>query len=502
MPALPLDGKALALRIREELAGEIAKLRETTGIVPGLTVVLVGEDPASQVYVRNKQNAGKAAGIHGEVLRLPATTSQSALLETIDRLNAEPSVHGILVQLPLPRGIDDRAVIERIDPLKDVDGFHPVNTGLLAQGVPRFVPCTPLGIRELLIHAGVETRGAHAVVLGRSQTVGKPMAMLLLQKGKGGDATVTVCHTGTKDPAAYARQADILVVAMGQPESVRADWIKPGAVVIDVGIHKRADGTLCGDVDFSAVSQVASRITPVPGGVGPMTVAMLLHNTLQAARLGSQDDIRARITRKRTNMIRLGICNELFEGWEFGQVCKTVKAIGYEGLEIAPFTLAPRIGDLTPQRRRELRSCVEDAGLSTIGLHWLLAKTEGFYLTSPDAETRRRTGDYLIALAEATRDLGGSLMVFGSPKQRDLLPGVTYDQAVGYALEVFHRVMPAIGAMDVDFCLEPLAPTETNFLNTCAQAMALVEQVDHPHFKLHMDVKAQSGETGRIGARP
>ena len=174
-------------------------------------------------------------------------------------------------------------------------------------------------------------------------------------------------------------------------------------------------------------------------------------------------------------MIRLGICNELFEGWEFGQVCRTVKALGYEGLEIAPFTLAPRITDLTADRRRELRAMVEDAGLATIGLHWLLAKTEGFYLTSPDPEVRRRTGDYLVALAEATRDLGGSLMVLGSPKQRDLLPGVSHDQAVGYALEVFRRIMPAIGAMGVDLCLEPLAPSETNFLNTCAQANALID---------------------------
>ena len=195
-------------------------------------------------------------------------------------------------------------------------------------------------------------------------------------------------------------------------------------------------------------------------------------------------------------MIRLGICNELFEDWDFGQVCRTVKGLGYEGLEIAPFTLAPRITDLTADRRRELRAMVEDAGLATIGLHWLLAKTEGFYLTSPDPEVRRRTGDYLIALAEATRDLGGSLMVLGSPKQRDLLPGVSHDQALGYALEVFRRVMTAISALGVDLCLEPLAPSETNFLNTCAQARALIDQVNHPHFKLHMDVKAQSGEVG------
>lgn len=195
-------------------------------------------------------------------------------------------------------------------------------------------------------------------------------------------------------------------------------------------------------------------------------------------------------------MIRLGICNELFENWDFADVCRTVKAVGFDGLEIAPFTLAPRITDVSPQRRRELRAIVDDAGLATIGLHWLLAKTEGFYLTTPDAAVRRRTGEYLVALAEATRDLGGTLMVLGSPKQRDLLPGVSYEQAVDYAAEVFDAVMPAIGAVGVDLCLEPLAPSETNFLNTCAQAEALIARVNHPNFKLHMDVKAQSSETG------
>ncbi len=193
-------------------------------------------------------------------------------------------------------------------------------------------------------------------------------------------------------------------------------------------------------------------------------------------------------------MIRLGICNELFEGWDFAEVCRSVKAIGFEGLEIAPFTLAPRITDLSPARRREVRSMVEDAGLATIGLHWLLAKTEGFYLTNQEAWVRRKTGDYLIALAEATRDLGGSLMVFGSPKQRDLLPGVSYEQAFEYAAEVFTGIMPALDGLGVDFCLEPLAPGETNFLNTCDQANALIDRVGHPNFLLHMDVKAQSSE--------
>jgi len=285
LAATILDGKALAARVREQVAIEALEFRTKTGVVPGLSVVLVGDDPASRVYVRNKENAVGAAGMHGDVIRKPADVGQSELLALIDELNADPAVHGILVQLPLPRHIDSRLVIERIDPLKDVDGFHPFNFGLLAQGNPRFVPCTPLGIVELLKNAEVETLGAHAVVLGRSQVVGKPVALLLLQKGEGADATITVCHTGTKDPAAFARQADILIAAMGQPEIVTADWIKPGAVVIDVGIHRKADGKLCGDVDFANASEVASRITPVPGGVGPMTVAMLLKNTLHAARL-------------------------------------------------------------------------------------------------------------------------------------------------------------------------------------------------------------------------
>jgi sugar phosphate isomerase/epimerase len=194
-------------------------------------------------------------------------------------------------------------------------------------------------------------------------------------------------------------------------------------------------------------------------------------------------------------MIRLGICNELFEGWEFADVCRKVKALGYDGLELAPFTLAPKITDLSADRRRELRAQVEDAGLATIGLHWLLAKTEGFYLTTPDSRVRARTADYLVALAEATRDLGGTLMVFGSPKQRDLLPDVSYDQAIGFAVDVFGQLMDRIGTLGVDFCLEPLAPNDTNFLNTCAQAEDLIARVNHPHFKLHMDVKAQSAET-------
>jgi methylenetetrahydrofolate dehydrogenase (NADP+)/methenyltetrahydrofolate cyclohydrolase len=284
VPARILDGKALAQTVRAEVKAGVAALAPRLRRPPGLTVVLVGDVPASAVYVKNKEGACKAAGMKGDVLRLPEGVPEAELVATIDRLNAAPDVDGILVQLPLPKGIDERRVIERIDPAKDVDGFHPANAGLLALGMPRFVPCTPLGVQRLLVAAGVPTRGARAVVLGRSNIVGKPMALLLLQKGPGGDATVTVAHTGTTDAAAVAREADILVAAMGQPERVRADWIKPGAAVIDVGIHRREDGTLCGDVHPEA-AEVAGWLTPVPGGVGPMTVAMLLQNTLLAARL-------------------------------------------------------------------------------------------------------------------------------------------------------------------------------------------------------------------------
>jgi methylenetetrahydrofolate dehydrogenase (NADP+) / methenyltetrahydrofolate cyclohydrolase len=280
-----LEGKALAQEIRGQVADEVVELRAVHHKVPGLTVVLVGDDSASRVYVRNKTKACDDAGITSNVIRLPATTTQAELLDLLDTLNADPAVHGILVQLPLPPQILDSAVIARIDPRKDVDGFHPENAGLLAIGSPRFVPCTPLGIRALLIHAGVETSGARAVVLGRSQIVGKSMALLLLQKGQGGDATVTVCHSATRDTAAVAREADILIAAIGRPQLVRGDWIKPGAVVIDVGIHRLEDGSLCGDVHHGEAAAVASLLTPVPGGVGPLTVAMLLRNTLDAFKL-------------------------------------------------------------------------------------------------------------------------------------------------------------------------------------------------------------------------
>jgi len=287
VPARILDGKALAQSVRADLKARVARLKAETGIVPGLTVVLVGEHPASAVYVRNKETAARQAGMAGAIRRLPDSVEAGELLAVVDELNADPAVHGILVQLPLPSQIDDQAVIERIDPRKDVDGFHPDNAGRLAIGRPRFVSCTPLGVQSLLIAAGVPTRGAHAVVLGRSNIVGKPMAQLLLQKGEGGDATVTVCHTGSRDVPAMARTADVLIAAMGRPEAVRGDWIKPGAAVVDVGIHRCEDGSLCGDVAYDEAAQVAGWITPVPGGVGPLTVAMLLKNTLKAAALAA-----------------------------------------------------------------------------------------------------------------------------------------------------------------------------------------------------------------------
>ena len=284
MQARILDGKALAKTIRAEVASQVASFQRETAMAPGLTVLLVGDNPASKVYVRNKEKACRDAGIIGQVIQLPAETTESELLDRVDGLNSDPKVHGMLIQLPLPPQIHERKVQQRVDPRKDVDGFHPENAGLLALGTPRFIPCTPLGVQTLLEHAGIETRGARVVVLGRSNIVGKPLANLLLNRGRGADATVTVCHTATKNPEAIAREADILIAAIGRPEYVRGNWIKNGAVVIDVGIHAREDGTLCGDVAFAEALEVASFVTPVPGGVGPLTVAMLLQNTLQAAR--------------------------------------------------------------------------------------------------------------------------------------------------------------------------------------------------------------------------
>ena len=287
MRGMLIDGAAAAGRLRGEIAARTAALVQR-GIVPGLSVVLVGDDPASTVYVRNKEKASREAGMRGETLRLPATTTQSELLAVVDRLNADPAVHGILVQMPLPAPLDADAVIHRIDPAKDVDGFHPVNVGKLLIGDETgFAPCTPSGVMHLLREAGAATRGAHVVVVGRSNIVGKPMAALLVQPGV--DATVTVCHSRTRDLASHVRRADIVVAAVGRVHLITADMVKPGAVVIDVGMNRIADpstksGTrLVGDVDFAAVREVASLLTPVPGGVGPMTIAMLLRNTLLAA---------------------------------------------------------------------------------------------------------------------------------------------------------------------------------------------------------------------------
>jgi len=284
MTARLIDGKAIAAAYRERLAADVSTFRAATGVTPKLTAVLVGEDPASQVYVRNKEQACARAGLAGEVRRLPASTSQSELLELIAALNADSSVHGILVQLPLPPQIHETTVLDAVSPLKDVDCFHPENVGLMVQGRPRFLPCTPRGVQVLLEESGTRLDGAHVVVLGRSEIVGKPVAMMLVQKGTAANATVTICHSRTRSLADITRTADILIAAIGRPEFVTADMVKPGAVVIDVGINRLGD-RLVGDVAFEPVCEVASAITPVPGGVGPMTIAMLLQNTLTAARL-------------------------------------------------------------------------------------------------------------------------------------------------------------------------------------------------------------------------
>lgn len=283
-----IDGKALAAELRAELKAKVAALRAETGVVPGLGVVLVGDDPASKSYVTAKERALAEAGMVSRDIRLPADTTQAELLGVIAGLNADPAVHGILVQLPLPRGLDEGEVIRAIAPEKDVDGFTPVNVGKMVIGEECFLPCTPHGVMVMLARAGVETRGAHAVVVGRSNIVGKPVAHLLAAKS-GGNATVTLCHTGTKDLARFTREADILVVASGRPGTVTGEMVKPGAVVIDVGVNRvPCEGTksgyrLCGDCELESVAKVAAQVTPVPGGVGPMTITMLLENTYQAA---------------------------------------------------------------------------------------------------------------------------------------------------------------------------------------------------------------------------
>ncbi|MBK8061945.1 MAG: bifunctional 5,10-methylenetetrahydrofolate dehydrogenase/5,10-methenyltetrahydrofolate cyclohydrolase [Gemmatimonadetes bacterium] len=285
-----IDGTAVAKSVREDVAREVAELK-ARGITPGLTVVIVGEDPASQTYVAAKEKASVEAGMKGETIRLPADTPQPELEALIDRLNADATVHGILVQSPLPRHMDANTVVRRILPEKDVDGFHPVNVGKLLIGeTDGFAPCTPAGVQELLVRYGVETKGKEVVIVGRSNIVGKPMAALLMQQGAGADCTVTVCHSRTKDLRFHTRRADIVIAALGKPEMITGDMIRPGAVVIDVGISRVDDATrargyrLAGDVHFESASKVASLITPVPGGVGPMTIAMLLKNTVRAAR--------------------------------------------------------------------------------------------------------------------------------------------------------------------------------------------------------------------------
>ena len=290
MHAKIIDGKAIAEEMRGDLANEIESLRQSD-ITPGLAVVLVGEDPASQVYVRMKGKACEKIGIFSETVKLPIETTEAELLAVIDRLNNDKKINGFLVQLPLPKQINERKVLFSILPEKDVDGFHPVNVGKVASGdATGFSPATPYGVQQMMIRSGVEISGAHAVIVGRSNIVGKPMASLLVQKAEGANATVTVCHSRTKNLADVTRQGDILIAAMGVPEFVKADMIKPGAVVIDVGTNRVDDPSkergyrLVGDVDFENAKEVASAITPVPGGVGPMTITMLLYNTVRAAK--------------------------------------------------------------------------------------------------------------------------------------------------------------------------------------------------------------------------
>ena len=278
MSATIIDGKGISVAIREELKEKVAQLKEK-GVIPSLTVILVGEDPGSVVYVRNKERACKEAGMIGNVIRLSAETTQEELLREIQKVNEDDSIHGLLVQLPLPKHFNEAEIIRAIAPEKDVDGLHPVTQGLLMSGASTALPCTPRGCIELLHRAGVKLEGAEAVVVGRSVMVGKPMALLLLRE----NATVTMCHSRTRNLGEVTRRADVLVVAIGRPNLITADMVKPGAVVIDVGMNRLPDGKLTGDVDYEQVKEVAGAITPVPGGVGPMTIAMLLENTIEAA---------------------------------------------------------------------------------------------------------------------------------------------------------------------------------------------------------------------------
>ena len=297
MTATVIDGKQMAEEIRGEVAEETRALRERLGITPGLAAVLVGGDPASAVYVRNKRRACDEADMVSETIQLPEETTQEELIGLVRQLNADPRFHGILVQLPLPPHIEEREVILSIDPDKDVDGMHPINGGRLMEGNPRFPPATPAGVQQMLVRSGNDPAGKHVVIVGRSNIVGKPLAALLVQKASGANATVTVCHTGTRDLPALTRQADIVIAAIGRPRALTADMVAEGAVVIDVGINRVEDATrksgyrLVGDVDYDAVAEKASAITPVPGGVGPMTIAMLLTNTLRAARFSAGESL-------------------------------------------------------------------------------------------------------------------------------------------------------------------------------------------------------------------
>ena len=283
--AIIIKGSEIAKQIKQELKDEVINLLKNNNIIPGLATILVGEDEASKVYVGAKEKACKELGIYSERINLPADTNESDLLALIEKLNRDSKIHGILVQLPLPKHIHETKVLYAIDPQKDVDAFHPVNVGKLMLGVPDFLPCTPHGIQELLMRTGIETDGAEVVVVGRSNIVGKPIANMLIQKNrKGANATVTICHTGTKDMVFHTKRADILIVAAGKPKTITADMVKEGVVVIDVGVN-RLDTGLVGDVDFDGVKEKAKAITPVPGGVGPMTIVMLMKNTVQSAKM-------------------------------------------------------------------------------------------------------------------------------------------------------------------------------------------------------------------------
>jgi len=292
MTAKLINGNEIAQQIREELKQEVAQLKEKHNVVPGLVTILVGENPASVSYVTAKQKTSKELGFYSIQDNQPATLTEEELLKLIDKYNKDPKIHGILVQLPLPKHIHETKILYAIDPKKDVDGFHPVNVGKLMIGEADYLPCTPAGIQQLLIRTGAKIEGAEVVVVGRSNIVGKPIANILLQKQKGANATVTICHTGTKDMAFHTKRADILIVAAGKPKAVTADMVKEGAVVIDVGVNRigmtpEGKAKLCGDVDFDAVKEKVSAITPVPGGVGPMTITMLMMNTVKAAKVAA-----------------------------------------------------------------------------------------------------------------------------------------------------------------------------------------------------------------------